>query len=295
MKNYQNHQPPEGINTSPDHPVLTFIKLLAGMIVVMLLVAWLLGFSGSWLAGLVPFEQELQLSEAYLDEDDVKGEVHPELAVYLEDLAERLTPGMNLPEGMKIRINYVPENVENAFATLGGNVLLYRGLLARLPNENSLAMLIAHEMAHVRLRHPIRSAGQSLAISTGIKLMMGYSDVDILGNTGLYTQLHFSRSMETDADEAGLTAVHSVYGHVNGAVDLYKTLREIGEDYGQEAASSAFFSTHPLDQERIYNLTRIATEQGWLDDKAVIQPLPPEFEDWLGDGSLSFSMGFDNL
>lgn len=147
-----------------------------------------------WLASLVPFEQELKVSALYPESDD-EPQTRPELQSYLDDLVKRLQPAMDLPEGMTITLHYQSEDVENAFATIGGNILLYKGLLKALPNENSLAMLIAHEMAHVKFRHPIKAASQSIAVSTGIKLLMGYSNVDLLGNAGLYTQLHFSRSM----------------------------------------------------------------------------------------------------
>ena len=118
------------------------------------------------------------------------------------------------------------------------------------------------------------------AINSGIKLLMGYSNVDILGNTGLYTQLHFSRSMETESDVEGLNAVHSVYGHVNGATDLFKTLHAITDD-GSPKPKSAFFSTHPLDQDRIDRINNIADENGWAVEDKKTTPLPDEFMTWL--------------
>ena len=121
----------------------------------------------------------------------------------------------------------------------------------------------------------------ALAINTGIKLLMGYSNVDILGNAGLYTQLHFSRSMETESDIQGLTALHSVYGHVDGATDLFKTLHALTDD-GGIAPKSAFFSTHPLDQQRIDRINQIAIENGWAAGEGKkITPLPDAFMEWL--------------
>lgn len=279
MAKYTNPQPPEGINTSPAHPVLTFIKLLAGMLIVMIAASWVLGKSGSWLATLIPFSQEVSLSEKY-PESEFNSPTHPELRAYLDKLTARLIPGLDLPDGMSLRIHYQAEDVENAFATLGGNILLYKGLMKALPNENSLAMLIAHEAAHVKLRHPIRSAGQNLAISSGIKLLMGYSGVDILGSSGLYTQLHFSRAMETDADKQGLYALHQAYGHVAGATDLFATMSALNTDQTM-AKTPAFFSTHPLDETRIAALKQLAIDNEWRNDPQDITPLPPDFMRWL--------------
>ncbi|MEZ5477625.1 MAG: M48 family metalloprotease [Thiolinea sp.] len=144
-----------------------------------------------------------------------------------------------------------------------------------------MAMLLAHEIAHVKLRHPVRALGQNLAISSGIKLLMGYSNVRILGNTGLYTQLHFSRAMETACDLEGLAAVQAVYGHASGATDLFKALQQLHRRDSPDEPASAFFSTHPLDQQRIDQLTRLAEEQGWLHGNDQVTPLPAEFQDWL--------------
>lgn len=284
MADFQNRQPEEGINTSANSPLLTFLKLMAGMIVVLFIAAWLLGQAGGYLAGWIPFEQELRLSKTYesFDEETLQNDsASPELQAYLNDLAERLAPAMQLPEGMTITVHYQDEDVENAFATIGGHVLLYKGLLKALPNENSLAMLIAHEMAHVKLRHPIRSAGQGLAIHSGIKLLMGYSNVDVLGNAGLYTQLHFSRSMETDADTEGLAALQAVYGHVSGATDLFATLSKLHRNAGMDTEGSAFFSTHPLDAARIAKLEHTAKTNGWMSDTDQVTPLPEDFQRWL--------------
>lgn len=279
MPKYSNPQPPEGINVSQTNPLLTFIKLLAGMALVLGLAAWILASGAGWLASFVPFEQELKVSALYPQSED-EPQINPELQNYLDSLVKRLQPAMDLPEGMTITLHYQSEDVENAFATIGGNILLYKGLLKALPNENSLAMLIAHEMAHVKFRHPIKAASQGIAINTGIKLLMGYSNVDLLGNAGLYTQLHFSRSMETESDAQGLTALHSVYGHVNGATDLFETLRTLTTGNGI-TPKSAFFSTHPLDQQRIDRINQIADENGWGMDGKAVTPLPDEFMGWL--------------
>lgn len=280
MQNYHNPQPPEGINVSKTNPLLTFIKLLAGMAAVLALAAWVLASGAGWLATFVPFEQELKVSALYPQSED-EPRTNPALQNYLNDLSVRLQPAMDLPESMQITLHYQAEDVQNAFATIGGNILLYKGLLKALPNENSLAMLIAHEMAHVKFRHPIKAASQGIAINSGIKLLMGYSNVDLLGNAGLYTQLHFSRSMETESDVQGLSAVHSVYGHVVGATDLFDTLRKLNTGSGL-VPKSAFFSTHPLDQQRIERINRIAEENDWTVEGATVTPLPSKFMEWLG-------------
>lgn len=271
---YENPEIPEGINTSKAHPVKTFLTLLAGLVVVLLLCAWLLGLSGGYLASKIPYSQEKRLAESY----QVAAAPDTPLQRYLQQLADRVSIAMALDPSMSISIHYVDEPVENAFATIGGNVFLYRGLLEKLPNENALAMLMAHEIAHVAHRDPIVSAGQSAAISTGMMLLLGGADKSLLGSAGLLTQMNFSRDMETSADEAGLQAVQRIYGHVNGALDLYHVLNDVGGT--KTFAEPEFFSTHPQSGNRIEVLMRLAKAKGW-DSRNSKTPLPDTFSLWL--------------
>jgi predicted Zn-dependent protease len=286
MKNYHNPQHPEGINTSKAQPLKTFLKLFTAIVIILFAVAWLLGQSGSWLASLIPYQQEVKMSEQYLhakattELDETYDQTdYFQIQQYLEKLVQQIEPNMDLPKGMHIHVHYEPEDVENAFATLGGHIFMYKGMLEKLPNENSLAMLLAHEMSHVKLRHPIRAAGQSMAISTGIKYLLGYSNMGLLGNAGLYTQLTFSRSMESAADTEGLKAVYHTYDTVAGATDLFETLHEVQIESGVES-STPFFSTHPLDDKRINDLNQYARKNGWVDQQEPTL-LPDDFNNWL--------------
>lgn len=281
MKSYHNPQIPEGINVTKTNPLLTFVKLFSVILIILAISAWLLGKSGAWLATLIPFEKEVQLTLEELTEKN-SSKTNKQLQQYLNSIVARLEPAMQLPEGMHVQIHYESEDVENAFATLGGHLFFYKGLLKRLPNENALAMLIAHEMAHVKHRDPIRSMGQKVAITTGIKAMLGYSNVGLLGNAGLYTQLHFSRDMETKADEEGIRAMHKAYGHIGGALDLYDILKNLSAEHSL-LKPITFFSTHPLDDQRVGHLNELVDEEGWLLEKGQedIIELPEGFKGWL--------------
>lgn len=49
-------------------------------------------------------------------------------------------------------------------ATPGGHVIIYRGLLEKIPNENTLVMLLGHEIGHIKLRHPVKALGKGVVI-----------------------------------------------------------------------------------------------------------------------------------
>lgn len=270
---YRNPQPPEGINVSRAHPLKEFLLLGGGALLLVVLFAFLLGQFGGRLARLLPFEYEAEIAPVEMLSSDA-----PEaLQAYLDGLAGRLAAHMDLPPGMQYRLHVSGDDTYNAFATLGGNVLLFRGLLEALPHENALAMLLAHEIAHVVHRDPIAGIGQGAAVQLVFGLLFGDPNLAVIGSAGLYTQLHFNRSMERAADGSALAAVYGVYGHVAGARALFDTILAARSDSGE---LPAIFSSHPLDRERIEAIARTADERDWPVDGAVT-PLPPAYRDWL--------------
>lgn len=149
---HNNPQLPEGINTSGRHPRKEFALLAAGALLLLVFPAWLFGEFGGRLARLVPFESGVRLVP-----DGMLGSVAgAELQQYIDGLAARIATEIQLSDEMVVKVHVSGAETFNAFANLGGNVLLYRRLLEKLPHENALAVLIALETAHVLHRDPGR-------------------------------------------------------------------------------------------------------------------------------------------
>jgi len=298
---YQNPKIPEGINTSDEHPLKGFVILLIATAILLATVSFALAFSGSWLAGRIPYATEAKIAEQFsekllesrdadsdgsipengtpddqleqnpennpsenppVDPDSSVAKVEQQRAIeeYLQNQVNQLAALMSLPPEMQLTVNYIDDDVVNAFATLGGNLVFYRGLLETLPNENALSMLLAHEIAHVKLRHPIKSLGRGMAVSVGLALVTGKTDsVKFLGNAGIYTILHFSRRMERASDHEAIHAVYKRYGHLNGAQSLFSAIQAKRD--GEEPPE--FFSSHPLDDDRLNAIDVLATKNGW--------------------------------
>jgi len=313
---YENRNPPEGINTSSHSPVREFLRLSLSALVVLLAVAIFLNFSGSLLGGLLPFKAELWITDR-IDRVMVDADQHPpfgdpigqgfegqgseaqgsgsersdekssivestdSLEQYLKLMADRVVAALELPEPVVIKLHYSDDDLFNAYATLGGHVYLFKGLLRYLPNENALAMLMAHEFSHVEQRHPARSIGGGLTVAVGSSLLLGTAAFEnrFFSMASALASTRFSRSMETEADQFALAAVNSIYGHVNGANDLFELFVGIRDNEEQDLLES-FFSTHPLDDTRIEEIEKQAKANGWLTEGAIT-PLPQDFLQWL--------------
>jgi predicted Zn-dependent protease len=269
---YTNPKVPEGISSGHEHPLVDVAKSSA--VVVALLTVLVAGsfFAARLAAPYLPFAWEKALAERAaaraLDRETGDAAVQ----AYLQELADRLTAAMDLPEGMTITVHFLEGDTVNAFATLGGHIFIFDGLWQRLDSENTAAMLLGHEIAHVENRDPIRSVSGALLASLAAGALLG--DAGIIGNlagTGsLLTALHFSREQEAQADGDAAAALVALYGHMAGATDLFTTLQSATAD---RTRPPAFLASHPNLDERIGDLERQAASAGWMVDGKKT-PLP---------------------
>jgi len=200
---------------------------------------------------------------------------------YLQGIADRMARAEHLPAGMTIHVHYVDDNTVNAFATLGGHIVFFRGLLERLPNEDALAMVMAHEIAHVRNRDPISSLGRGMVIAIALSLIDNAAGTalagDLFGQAGLLTQLSYSRAQEDEADRSALAALASSYHGVHGADDLFHIIEHAGHGTGGHV--SVIYRSHPDISARLAALHRQAHEHGWQTGTST--PLPKDYKSWL--------------
>lgn len=273
---YKNPNIPEDINTSKEHPLKDFSILLIASIALVVIITFLLSFGGGWLAGKIPFSAETKIAGFYDINEDTDDTQAPKLTAYLQSLTDKISEVQNLPEEMKITAHYLDDDTVNAFATIGGHIFMYRGLLEKLPNENTLVTLLSHEIAHVKYRHPIKSLGSGIIVSIGLAMITGGSDSGVMGETGMLTALKFGREMEQQSDEEAAETLYALYGHLNGGTQLFEIFRnmreemDIGEPY-------EMFSSHPLDEDRIDNFSIVAVNNGW-DELGSVTPLPDFYQ-----------------
>ncbi len=276
---YTNPEIPEGINTSESHPLKEFFILTGGVIAIVVISFYLLIVTVDFFADKIPFAWEQSIPVESLLETDTT-----DAPPYLERLTRQVVADMALPEGMQVTLHYVNSDTVNAFATLGGHMVLHRGLLEKLRSEDELVMVIAHEIAHLKYRHPISAASHSLLAMMVLSLFTSSAD-DVLnrlmGTTGLITLMKFSRDYEHHADAAAVDVLLRRYGHAQGAVALFDVFKA---EHG-DAEPVEFLNTHPLTERRIQRALSLAQKQSGLSaEKSAnkkLQPLPADYTAWL--------------
>jgi len=273
----ENPRPDETVNYSTEHPLKEFAWLLAGVSAVVAAAVALAGYFAGELAARVPFRVEKEYAAGIARQWEER-QLTPEAAharAALRALAAKLAAAMALPEGMDVTVHYDDAKTVNAMATLGGNVVFYRGLLERLASEDAVATVLAHEIAHAKLRHPASALGRGVAVgvvlsvvSSGMGRSVGGDPVQLAGMLPL---LKYNRDQERAADEEALAAVAAVYGHVGGAREVFTVLGKLG---GDEAARVGILQTHPLGSERLARVDELARLRGWAREGPV-RELPP--------------------
>ena len=269
---YENPKVPEGINVTAEHPLKEFTQLLAGAVVVVVIAATVLALLAEQLVRYVPFEMEVGIAAKY------PGKLPPGGAVtdYLQALADKLAVAQELPAAMRITVHYVDDNTVNAMATLGGNVVFFRGLVEKMPNENALAMVMAHEIAHIKHRHPIMALGRGVVVGLALAALTNFSGNTMAGtalsDAGLLTVLSFNRDQEAEADRTALAALARHYGHATGADAFFQSVKDLP---GNKVAENTptFLKTHPATQDRIEKLRTMAKQNGWAMDSPTV-PVP---------------------
>lgn len=185
---------------------------------------------------------------------------------YLTRIVQRLAvvaPGAKFP--FTIKAVNAPEI--NAFALPGGPMYVYRGLITASRSEAELAGVLAHEMAHVALRHGTNQASTAYLAKGGLSILGGLlgkgssgstnSMLNAIGGVGLNTAfLKFSRTAEYQADATGAEMMARAGYDPLAMATMFEMLRATqGRD---PSKVEQFFSDHPSTADREARIRQLA-------------------------------------
>jgi Zn-dependent protease with chaperone function len=180
----------------------------------------------------------------------------PKVDAYLAELGKKLSA--KLPTGgveYPFEFHCVNDRAINAFALPGGYVFVNRGAIEAADNEAELAGVIAHELAHVALRHGTAEATKAKAAQTGVGIL-GILFGDNAGGA-LLTELgrfsaggvllRYSRATETQADVVGTQVLYDAGYDPRALAQFFEKIE--ADSKGQNPPE--FFSDHPNPEHRV--------------------------------------------
>ena len=241
---------------------------------IVLFVALALGCgSGGGLGGGVSLDEEWQLGQqlAAQVQQQMRLVNDPQALNYLREMGERIhraTPLADRPFNFYI----VDDPSVNAFSLPGGHVYVNTGLIGATQKADELAGVVAHETAHIVLRHSIQQMEQAQEINAIGSILLGQ-------NPGALQQIaaqiiaggvmaRFSRADEKQADDTGLQLMTQAGYDPHGMLDMFQRLLAL--DASRPSAVARFFQDHPGTQDRINDITsrvnKMGNTRGIVDD-----------------------------
>ena len=167
------------------------------------------------------------------------------------------------------------KKIKNAWCMPGGKIAVFSGILDVAKNEDGLAAIMGHEIAHAVAKHSVERMSQAMAVNVGTQvadIFLGGAINRTRNTVGRATGMDifqlgimnpFGRKQETEADYLGLIFSSLSGFNIKESVKLWERMKEANK--GKEPPQ--FLSTHPSSSKRIENL------EGWI-NKIIIE-YPP--------------------
>jgi len=167
-------------------------------------------------------------------------------------------------EGYAWEFNLIESDQVNAWAMPGGKIAFYTGIMPITQNENGIAVIMGHEVAHAIANHARERMSQGLVANGllgGLQVAMGQNPsltqtlfLQAVGYGGQVGMLRFSRNQELEADELGLTFM-AIAGYDPREAPRFWERMEA--QAGDGARPPEFLSTHPGPNRRIDQLNKM--------------------------------------
>ncbi len=189
---------------------------------------------------------------------------YPVSYTYLENMFTDILNAKEITyrEEFDWKINIIDGTDINAFATPGGQIYLYTGLIFFLDMEDDLAGVIGHEIVHADRRHGSKQLQRQYGISALLSITAGRDTgtlQQIVGQiAGTGTILPFSRNAETEADDFSVRYLSQSNYACNGASFFFRKLL----NRNARGNKPKFLISHPGSQNRAEAINGIATELG---------------------------------
>jgi predicted Zn-dependent protease len=204
----------------------------------------------------------------------------PDIVDYVSDIGKRILA--TLPEQpFRYKFHVINDNVYNAFATPAGHIFVYTGLIEAMEQEEELAGILGHEIAHVYCRHisqrierQKKMGWASLAgLAAGVLLGVGGAGeaaqaVTVGSQAAVQSaELSYTRENEMQADQFGVKFLTGAGYNAEGLLKILKKIRD-KTWFGSDQIPT-YLKTHPAVEDRI------AFVGSWIEShNATAKPIP---------------------
>ena len=202
---------------------------------------------------------------------------NPAQTTYLNQICLAITinsPRPDVYNGYHVAI--LDSNEINAFATSGGHIFVTRGLINTAKSEDALAGVIAHEVAHIQLKHGIKAIRNSritqALVVTGTAAA-GAAGLNVAQLTDVFKESvgeifqtmvnsGYSQVQEFEADTTAMSLMAAAGYRPQGLIDMLNALKSA------QNSRTGFGKTHPTPEQRITNAEKTVRNHRVADTSA---------------------------
>lgn len=188
---------------------------------------------------------------------ELKGKILPAEHPYtrmVANVVERLLPSVKELAGDDWRVHVINDPKQmNAFVMPGGKVFVFTGLLPICQDEDGLAVVLGHEIAHNVAHHAAERLSRGVftwPFIAAASIILDVSGSTVQFITDLIFSLPNSRTHEAEADHIGLLMMAQSCYNPEAAIPFWERMKE-----AQKGAPPQFLSTHPSNYSRIKAIT----------------------------------------
>jgi predicted Zn-dependent protease len=158
----------------------------------------------------------------------------------------------------KWEFTVIEDKTPNAFCLPGGKVFFYSGIVKLTENDDQIAAVMGHEIAHALARHGAERMSMQQASGIGAQVLAVALDIPVQYQ-GIYAQaygvtsqvgliLPYSRTFEHEADRIGVYLMWKAGYDPQQSIRFWENMKKASKS---SEKPPAFLSTHPADDERI--------------------------------------------
>jgi predicted Zn-dependent protease len=261
-------------------------KWIAALMGVVLVACTQVPLTGRGSLQLVPNSQLMSMAEQQYDQTlkDSKLSTDAEKTAMVKTVGMRIAKAAEnylrqegydkQAESFQWEFNLIEEDVANAWVLPGGRAAVYTGILKYTQDENGLAVVLGHEVAHALANHGNERVSQGLLAQLGgVALAVALSEkpaqtqqlfmaaYGVGATVGLL--LPYSRLHESEADHIGLILMAMAGYDPRAAAPFWERMNQ-----EKGARPPEFLSTHPDPETRIDRIQAILPEAMTYYEKA---------------------------
>ena len=221
-------------------------------------------------------QQYNQLKQQAAQKKALAPPTHPQV-VRLRAIAQRIIPYTYewnpRARSWQWEVNLLGDKSINAFCMPGGKIAFFYGILQQLQlNDDEVAMIMGHEMAHALREHARERMGKTMATRGGIEIAAAVFGLGNLSRMaadmgGQLLTLKFGRDDESEADLVGMELAARAGYDPKAGVTLWQKMGE-----ASKGAPPQFLSTHPSGPTRIQDIQASLPKVTGLYERAAKPP-----------------------